>query len=98
MPILLIIISVILTGVLLYLYKRARISNISEEQQPQQQTEQITPQQMPLVSKLDNYISTALRRGYTEEQIKDILVGAGWDSDILEMSFRKFRNKFNRAD
>ena len=53
---------------------------------------------MPLVSKLDNYISTALRRGYTEEQIKDILIGAGWDSDTLEMSFRKFRNKFNRAD
>ena len=50
------------------------------------------------MSKLDNYISNALRRGYTEEQLKNILVRAGWDLDILEMSFRKFRNKFSRED
>ncbi len=97
MPIIIIIVSVILTGILLYLYKRTLISDISEEQ-PLQQVQQTMPLQQIHMSKLDNYISNALRRGYTEEQLKNILVRAGWDLDILEMSFRKFRNKFSRED
>lgn len=93
MPVVLILVSVIMTGILLYLYKHASISAM---QQPRQPIQQAMPQQIPPMSKLDNYILSALKRGYTEEQLKGILLNADWDPDILEMSFRKFRNKFNR--
>lgn len=48
------------------------------------------------MTKLDNYILSAIKRGHSKETVRDLLITAGWDDYVVDMSFRKVESKVPR--
>ena len=71
-------------------YFRNLSNEVVEEQEEKHSTVKTYNSTM---TKLDNYILSAIKQGHSKEVVRDLLINSGWDEYVVDMSLRKIESK-----